>query len=565
MKYQSVDVIGKFNPPVVGTLPTWNGDEEGKMYYLNGGTLWYGTDREFVKIDITDNSFRVNQSHLFDVMNAVRWNGSEWVGAVAVGDDTAATHIVVHVEDSNNFTLADTGVWSTSTNSGYSSGVMYLHNTSSGEITDTTPTPAFASQTVITIIDGFNYIITMGRLITPIQHNITNNIQGGNGVDEYYHVDVSQHTQLLEVIDGTVTDNTIHSHSGLTSPDGTVNDLIKTDNLENVIISQSSAGVSNLGFESLNGDMVWIRNDSNGDFSINYSDLNDHIMNVGGNGDVRFTINYTQGINNISNDSTLSSNTSGSFPVPSDTTLVTEKAISEYIETTVINLHWQNEVLSMTTDITGTSPTSGSNERYIVPSGATGDWLGEDDSIAEWNGTSWDINSPTNGTTLSVDDEGTNFTYNGTTWVPFGSTVTHNYMIGLQGGNGTDEFYHLTSAQHTIVGNTQGTNTGDQTSSDFTHDSLQGVSTLEHLDWTQDQGVNNIDENNYDISGYTHSQPTSATDWIITHNLGQQLNHVTCSDANYNLIDPLSVVFDSTTQTTVSFSIARSGYALIGK
>lgn len=37
----------------------------------------------------------------------------------------------------------------------------------------------------------------------------------------------------------------------------------------------------------------------------------------------------------------------------------------------------------------------------------------------------------------------------------------HNNLIGLQGGT-TDEYYHLTSAEHTVVGNTSGTNTGDQ-------------------------------------------------------------------------------------------------------
>lgn len=38
----------------------------------------------------------------------------------------------------------------------------------------------------------------------------------------------------------------------------------------------------------------------------------------------------------------------------------------------------------------------------------------------------------------------------------------HNTLAGLQGGT-TDEFYHMTSAQNTVVGNTSGTNTGDNT------------------------------------------------------------------------------------------------------
>lgn len=41
--------------------------------------------------------------------------------------------------------------------------------------------------------------------------------------------------------------------------------------------------------------------------------------------------------------------------------------------------------------------------------------------------------------------------------------LAHNSLGGKQGGT-TNEYYHLTSAQNTVVGNTSGTNTGDQTS-----------------------------------------------------------------------------------------------------
>lgn len=39
--------------------------------------------------------------------------------------------------------------------------------------------------------------------------------------------------------------------------------------------------------------------------------------------------------------------------------------------------------------------------------------------------------------------------------------INHNDLGGLQGGT-ADEYYHLTSAEHTVVGNTSGANTGDQ-------------------------------------------------------------------------------------------------------
>lgn len=43
-------------------------------------------------------------------------------------------------------------------------------------------------------------------------------------------------------------------------------------------------------------------------------------------------------------------------------------------------------------------------------------------------------------------------------------SVAHNDTTGKQGGT-TNEYYHLTSAEHTIVQNTSNTNTGDETAS----------------------------------------------------------------------------------------------------
>lgn len=49
-----------------------------------------------------------------------------------------------------------------------------------------------------------------------------------------------------------------------------------------------------------------------------------------------------------------------------------------------------------------------------------------------------------------------------TTTFTAGSVTNHNDLSGIQGGT-TDEYYHLTSAQATVVGNTSGSNSGDQT------------------------------------------------------------------------------------------------------
>lgn len=43
-----------------------------------------------------------------------------------------------------------------------------------------------------------------------------------------------------------------------------------------------------------------------------------------------------------------------------------------------------------------------------------------------------------------------------------GAGGDHNNLTGLQGGNSSTEFYHLTEAEHGVVQNTSGVNTGDQ-------------------------------------------------------------------------------------------------------
>jgi hypothetical protein len=66
-------------------------------------------------------------------------------------------------------------------------------------------------------------------------------------------------------------------------------------------------------------------------------------------------------------------------------------------------------------------------------------------------------------------DEGEDYVDWRTTDLPRGTSPAindHNILSGLQGG-ATGEYYHLTSAEATVVGNTSGTNTGDQAASAF--------------------------------------------------------------------------------------------------
>ena len=115
----------------------------------------------------------------------------------------------------------------------------------------------------------------------------------------------------------------------------------------------------------------------------------------------------------------------------------------DQLNSAILGQHWQPSV----EDILITPPGSPSlNQRYIVNNNATGAWSGHDDDIAQWNGSGWDFYTPTEGWTVWVKDVDQNYNYNGTDWVRFGTTVTHNNLTGLQGGT-----FHLSQDQYDSV------------------------------------------------------------------------------------------------------------------
>lgn len=90
---------------------------------------------------------------------------------------------------------------------------------------------------------------------------------------------------------------------------------------------------------------------------------------------------------------------------------------------------WQSSVLDRLDTPPG-SPNTG--DRYLIIATATGDWAGNEDQIAEWNGTSWDFTVITTGTYLGVDDETDGlYYYGGSSWTKhiYESTTASNGVI----------------------------------------------------------------------------------------------------------------------------------------
>jgi len=153
-------------------------------------------------------------------------------------------------------------------------------------------------------------------------------------------------------------------------------------------------------------------------------------------------------IDEISADGTLAGN--------SDTAIPTEQAVKTYVDSKISGLDWRGSVISASASAPPASPNTG--DRYLLISGSlSGDWIGHDDQVAEWDGSAWVYTTPDNGWTLHVNDEQRYYSYNGNvgSWVALGTEVRHNALIGLQGGSGNDEYFHLSNAEYTSITGTK--------------------------------------------------------------------------------------------------------------
>jgi len=150
--------------------------------------------------------------------------------------------------------------------------------------------------------------------------------------------------------------------------------------------------------------------------------------------------------------------------IASTPTLGTQLTTKDYVDGLVSGLDWQNSVLDKDLNAPPGSPNIG--DRYLIsaePPTATGLWLGHDNEFGEWNGTSWDFTAVSEGMACWVEDEDVVYTYNGTAWVKFGTTTTHNNMTGLNDG----DYKHLTAAEKTLFDSIETGATADMTASEI--------------------------------------------------------------------------------------------------
>ena len=150
MKFHGVKMVGPFINETFDELPTFDSNEDvGRLIYLTDSTLWYGADDRWLQLDYlrgykgnSSTTLYVQQSTTgFDVLNVIRYNGSQWVKAISNDIDTCATHIITEIIDTSNFICTNAGNISIESH-GLTIGQYYFtSNTVPGEltITDTRP------------------------------------------------------------------------------------------------------------------------------------------------------------------------------------------------------------------------------------------------------------------------------------------------------------------------------------------------------------------------------------------------------------------------------------------
>jgi len=168
-----------------------------------------------------------------------------------------------------------------------------------------------------------------------------------------------------------------------------------------------------------------------------------------------------------------------SLPTP---TAGSEPATKEFVESLVQGLDWQQSVLGELAE-PPVSPTTG--DRYLVIATATGDWVGHEKDIAEWDGSVWVFTTPNEGFAVWIEDVGSQKVYNGTSWVSFGTTVDHGNLIGLADDDHPqylNNARHDLPARHTLGDVVPHDNLADL--AEKAHSSLTGVGPSDHHEKT---------------------------------------------------------------------------------
>ena len=104
-----------------------------------------------------------------------------------------------------------------------------------------------------------------------------------------------------------------------------------------------------------------------------------------------------------------------------------QKHITHNTAITQLDLLVQLAVQSRSSGTPPASPSTGA--RHIIGAAATGDWAGQENSLALWSGSGWEFQAPLTGWQAYVQDENTTLVFDGATWG--GETLDLQNLAGV--------------------------------------------------------------------------------------------------------------------------------------
>lgn len=240
---------------------------------------------------------------------------------------------------------------------------------------------------------------------------------------------------------------------------------------------------------------------------------------------------------------------------PSDA--ATQQFVKDQVDSKLQGWDWQESVLDRDLTTPPGSPATG--DRYIVAAVAAGAWTGQEDSIAEWDGSQWVFSVPDNGTATIVEDEGVNglaILWNGTSWGSFGDAVDHGALVGL--GDDDHTQYLLVSGARAMTGDL------DMGANNVTNvGTVDGVDVSTHAARHIDGGADPIDfdrgEVTYIPTNYTRTTVPAEVDQLdqLTAHLAGIDNQLTAAGLQTKAGRVLNASFAGNPKTaTVTFSTA---------
>lgn len=137
--------------------------------------------------------------------------------------------------------------------------------------------------------------------------------------------------------------------------------------------------------------------------------------------------------------------------------------------------------------------------------------------------------------------------YTGTQWK---NLLSHDLLENLQGGNGVDEYYHLTADQASYID--QDVTIGSSPS--FYNTNMSGDISV----WTNDVGYL-VDS---DVEMEVHTQGSASTTWVVNHNYGSKYVITQAFNDADELIHPTLVELTDINNVTLTFDEAITGYVL---